>query len=78
MAFVFSDLEGCTRLLESIGPSSYGRLLTLYRETVEGMARSEGGEVVNREGDGIFLVFATASAALRVAARSQVELGDVT
>lgn len=74
VAFVFSDLEGSTELLESLGAASYGDVLALYREVVEEATRQEGGEVIDREGDGLFLVFPTGSAALRAVAHAQAEL----
>lgn len=51
-------------------------MLALYREVLEQATQEAGGEVVDREGDGMFLVFPTASGALRAVARSQARLRE--
>lgn len=76
VAFLFSDLEGSTRLLSSLGADRYGDVLTTYRQLVAESAAMEDGEVVDREGDGLFVVFPTAAGALRAAARAQKALAD--
>ncbi len=76
VAFLFADLEGSTRLLASLGAESYGQLLSDYRLLLAEAAAPEGGEVVDREGDGLFLTFPTAAAALRAAAAAQRALND--
>lgn len=75
LTFLFSDLEGSTRLLSSLGPDRYGALLSTYRTLVADSAAAEAGEVVDREGDGLFVVFPTAAGALRAAAAAQQALG---
>ncbi|HUG48985.1 MAG TPA: adenylate/guanylate cyclase domain-containing protein [Candidatus Limnocylindria bacterium] len=75
VAFLFADLEGSTRLLASLGAERYGEVLSDYRLLLAEAAAPEGGEVVDREGDGLFLVFPTAAAAIRAAARAQQALG---
>lgn len=74
VAFLFSDLEGSTRLLSSVGPDTYGEILSTYREIMARAAAPEEGRVVDREGDGLFLVFPTPTGALRAAARAQSDL----
>jgi predicted ATPase/class 3 adenylate cyclase len=75
VAFLFSDLEGSTRLLSALGPERYGDVLTAYRSVVEDTATAEGGRVVDHEGDGLFVVFPTAASALRAALGAQQEIG---
>lgn len=71
VAFLFADLEGSTRLLARLGPDHYGSVLRGYRSVIVAAAEAEGGEVVDREGDGLFLIFPTAAGALRAAAQAQ-------
>jgi predicted ATPase/class 3 adenylate cyclase len=71
VAFLFADLEGSTRLLASLGAERYGEVLSGYRMIVAEAAAPEGGEVIDREGDGLFLVFPTAAGALRAASNAQ-------
>lgn len=71
VAFLFADLEGSTRLLARLGPDLYRSVLRGYRSVIAAAAAGEGGEVVDREGDGLFLVFPTAAGALRAAAQAQ-------
>lgn len=71
VAFLFADLEGSTRMLASLGADAYGELLTAYREVVSEAVVAEGGRVVDREGDGVFLVLPTAAGAVRAALRAQ-------
>lgn len=74
VAFLFSDLQGSTRLLGALGADAYAELLTTYRQAVEAAAAAEDGRVVDREGDGLFLSFPTAAAALRTAHRAQIAI----
>jgi TolB-like protein/class 3 adenylate cyclase len=71
VAFLFADLAGSRRLLAEVGPETYGRVLSDYRRAVEDAAAVEGGRVVDREGDGIFLLLPTAAGAFRAAVAAQ-------
>jgi predicted ATPase/class 3 adenylate cyclase len=73
--FLFSDLEGSTRLLEELRTEAYGRLLAVYHRMVTEATAATGGEVVDREGDGLFCVFPTAGAALSAAVSAQQAMG---
>ena len=72
---LFSDLEGSTRLLEGLQSEAYGRLLAVYHRMVAKATAATGGEVVDREGDGLFCVFPTAGAALEAAVAAQQAMG---
>lgn len=74
VAFLFSDLQGSTRMLGALGPDAYAQRLTTYRQVVEAAAAAEGGRVVDREGDGLFLSFPTAAAAMRTAHQAQIAI----
>jgi predicted ATPase/class 3 adenylate cyclase len=76
VAFLFSDVEGSTRLLSAVGAQRYGDVLSAYRAAVEDAATAAGGAVADREGDGLFLVFPTAAAALTAALGAQRAIGE--
>ncbi|HSE63115.1 MAG TPA: adenylate/guanylate cyclase domain-containing protein [Thermoanaerobaculia bacterium] len=65
--FLFTDIVGSTRLLETLGNDKWRKLLARHNELVaEGIAGT-GGEVVQQTGDGFFAVFTTPRAALEAA-----------
>ena len=71
VAFLFTDIEGSTRLERTVGSASWAVLVArhdaLLREAIEGA----GGVVVKTEGDAFFAAFAEPLAALRAAAGAQ-------
>ena len=70
VTFVFSDLEGSTRLLGSLR-DQYGQLLDEYYELVGSIFSSHGGSEIDRAGDGLFYSFASARRAVAAAAEAQ-------
>jgi predicted ATPase/class 3 adenylate cyclase len=70
VALLFADMEGSTRLLQSLG-DDYDALLAGYMEVLESVVAAAGGEVVGTEGDGLFASFPAATAALAAAAEAQ-------
>jgi class 3 adenylate cyclase len=56
--FMFTDIEGSTRLVEKLGPD-YGALLARHDELIR-TACAGGGAEVGTEGDSFFAVFGTA------------------
>jgi predicted ATPase/class 3 adenylate cyclase len=71
ITFLFTDIEGSTRLLTDIGDSAYSSALMLHRSLVEAAAAAEGGVVVSYEGDAVFAAFASAGGAIRAAVEAQ-------
>jgi class 3 adenylate cyclase len=65
--FVFTDIVGSTRLLETLGNEKWKKLLARHDELLEEQIASCGGEVVQQTGDGFFAAFATPKAALEAA-----------
>jgi predicted ATPase len=64
ITLVFSDIEGSTKLLESLGTAAYREALAEHRRIVrEAYARYAGYEV-DYEGDAFFYTFATADDAV--------------
>ena len=74
VTFLFSDVEGSTRLLRTHGETTWAEMLGAQRTVVEDRSAANGGQVVDREGDGTFLAFTTALGALQAAAEIQAAL----
>ena len=70
LTFVFSDIEGSTRLLQSLG-RSYGALLETHDRIIRSAAEAEGGRAFGSEGDAQHLVFPEVGAAVRAVLAAQ-------
>ena len=73
VTFLFTDLEGSTRLWEE-HPDAMRDALARHDEILRGTVESHGGYVVKTTGDGLHAVFATASAATAAAVDAQSRL----
>ena len=73
VTFLFTDIEGSTKLLTALGTDRYHEVLEVHTETLRA-AFAEGHEV-RIEGDALFMVFATAAGAIAAAAAAQRGLG---
>ena len=71
----FSDIEGSTRLLHTLG-DGYARVLEEQRELMRRAIAAEGGVEVDSTGDAFFAAFPRATAAVHAAAAVQRELGE--
>jgi class 3 adenylate cyclase len=69
--FLFTDIVGSTRLLETLGNDKWRKLLGRHNEVLEEQIANCGGEVVQHTGDGFFATFATPRAALEAAVAIQ-------
>ena len=70
VTFLFTDIEGSTRLLEELGPR-YGGVLEEHRRVLrQAFERHEGVEV-DTQGDAFFVAFARATDALGAAEEAQ-------
>jgi predicted ATPase/class 3 adenylate cyclase len=76
VTFVFTDIEGSTRLLDEVGPATYERLLTDHRAIVRRVFAGHAGVEVDTQGDAFFYAFADASAAVRAATEAQAALAS--
>jgi predicted ATPase/class 3 adenylate cyclase len=70
VSFLFTDIEGSTRLLQRLG-DRYRAVLERHAELMRQAIGGTGGRVVSTEGDSFFAVFTTPGAALEAAAASQ-------
>jgi predicted ATPase/class 3 adenylate cyclase len=73
VTFLFTDIEGSTRLAGSLG-QAWPPLLERHRQIVRAALTANGGLEVQTEGDGFFAVFTTAPAAIAAAVRAQRDL----
>ncbi len=64
--FFFSDIQGSTRLLETLGPR-YAEVLEQHRQILRSEFAARGAEEVGTEGDSFFAVFADARQAIEAA-----------
>lgn len=63
--FLFADLRGYTEFVEAHGDKAAVELLDAYRQLVRDVAARFGGAEIKTEGDSFYLVFPSASGALR-------------
>jgi class 3 adenylate cyclase len=62
--FVFTDIVGSTRLLETLGDEKWQRLLARHNALLRERILASGGEVVQQTGDGFFAAFDNTTAAI--------------
>ena len=70
VTFLFSDIEGSTRLIQAHG-AAWPRNLARHRELLRSAFSAEGGREVGTEGASFFVGFPTAPAAIAAAAAAQ-------
>ncbi|HEX9738087.1 MAG TPA: adenylate/guanylate cyclase domain-containing protein [Candidatus Limnocylindria bacterium] len=68
VTFLFTDVEGSTRLLQELGPEGYADALAEHRRIVRDAFSAHGGVEVDTQGDAFFVAFPTAHGALAAAA----------
>ncbi|MEX0663731.1 MAG: adenylate/guanylate cyclase domain-containing protein [Acidimicrobiia bacterium] len=76
VTFLFTDLEGSTRLWEE-HPEAMKDALARHDELLRSAVESHGGHVVKTTGDGLHAVFATAEQAVAAAVAGQGALSGV-
>ncbi len=73
VTFLFTDIEGSTRLLQALG-SSYGDLVEGHDALIRGAVSAAGGVEVRTDGDAFFVAFESALDAVNAAAAAQRSL----
>ena len=68
VTFLFTDVEGSTRLLHELGAEAYAEALAEHRRVIREACAAEGGVEVDTQGDAFFFAFPTAPGALAAAA----------
>ena len=74
LTFLFTDIEGSTKLLNALGTDRYHEVLEAHTDALRG-AFAKGYEV-RIEGDALFMVFATAQDALEATANAERALAQ--
>jgi predicted ATPase/class 3 adenylate cyclase len=74
VTFLFTDIEGSTRLERSVGSEAWAQIVARHDALLRGAIESNGGVVVKTEGDAFFAAFArpTAASAAAVAAQRAI------
>ena len=67
VTFLFTDVEGSTKLLHALGDEAYADALASHRRIVREAFRRHGGVEVDTQGDAFFVAFPTAPGALAAA-----------
>jgi class 3 adenylate cyclase len=76
VTFLFTDVEGSTRLLHELGAEGYAEVLAEHRRVLQAAFAAEGGVEVDKQGDSFFVAFASAPGALRAAEAGQRQLAE--
>jgi len=67
VTFLFTDVEGSTKLLHELGAEAYADALAEHRRAIREACAAEGGVEVDTQGDAFFFAFPTAPGALAAA-----------
>ena len=75
VTFVFTDIEGSTRLLQELG-DGYGDIVSVHRRIIRERFGEQGGTEMDTQGDAFFFSFARARDAAEAAVTAQRALRD--
>jgi class 3 adenylate cyclase len=75
VTFVFTDIEGSTRLLQELG-DAYGDVVSAHRRIIRETFGERGGTEMDTQGDAFFFSFARARSAVEAAVAAQRALRD--
>jgi DNA-binding SARP family transcriptional activator/DNA-binding beta-propeller fold protein YncE len=75
VTFLFTDIEGSTRLVQELG-EGYGALLEQHQALVRGVLGERGGEEIDAQGDAFFFAFRRARDAVRGAVELQKRITE--
>jgi class 3 adenylate cyclase len=76
VTFVFTDIEGSTRLLQELGDEEFGRVSSDHRRVVRETFGAHGGTEIDTQGDAFFFSFPRARDAVTAAVEAQRALRD--
>jgi predicted ATPase/class 3 adenylate cyclase len=75
VTFLFSDMEGSTRLVQDLGPAAFTQVLDQHNTILREAFSGHGGVERGTQGDSFLVMFREAPAATSAAAQAQVALG---
>src|SRR5215207_1983832 len=76
VTFLFTDIEGSTKLLQELGPERYERLQDDHAEILRKAIAVGDGTQIRTEGDAFVVVFPIPAQALRAAVAAQRDLAE--
>jgi predicted ATPase/class 3 adenylate cyclase len=76
VTFLFTDVEGSTKLLHELGAAAYAEALGEHRRVLREAFGAQGGVEVDTQGDAFFVAFPTAPGALEAAADAREGLAS--
>ncbi len=76
VTFLFTDIEGSTRLLQKLGGAAYAAVQDQHASIMRRAITAGNGIEIRTEGDSFFAVFPTASGAVLAAVNAQRELAS--
>jgi class 3 adenylate cyclase/DNA-binding CsgD family transcriptional regulator len=76
VTFLFTDIEGSTRLLKHLGRDRYGEVLAEHNRLLRAVFEEVGGIEIDTKGDSFFVVFRSAGAGVEAAGRGQRALAE--
>jgi class 3 adenylate cyclase/DNA-binding CsgD family transcriptional regulator len=76
VTFLFTDIEGSTRLLKSLGRDRYGEVLSAHNKLLRKAFTDAGGLEIDTKGDSFFAVFRSAGAGVTAAGAAQAMLAS--
>ena len=76
VTFLFTDIEGSTRLLHELGIEAYAQALAEHRRLLRDAFAARGGVEVDTQGDAFFIAFADPAQAIQAATEAQQQLAD--
>src|SRR5213593_4679195 len=76
VTFLFTDVEGSTKLLHELGPEAYAEALHEHRRRLRSAFVTHGGVEVDTEGDAFFVAFPDPAEALAAAKEAQESLAS--
>jgi predicted ATPase/class 3 adenylate cyclase len=74
VTFLFTDVEGSTRLLAELGAERYAEALDHHRRVIRRASSANGGVEVDTQGDSFFIAFVRATDAFSAAEEAQRNL----
>lgn len=78
MTFLFSDMEGSTRLVQDLGPAAFTQVLDQHNAILRAAFSGHGGVERGTQGDSFLVMFPEAPAAAAAAAEAQLALDKAT
>ena len=76
VTFLFTDIEGSTRLLHELGAEGFGAALAEHRRILRAAFAAHGGVEVDTQGDAFFVAFPDAAEAVKAADEAQEALAE--